>query len=172
MAGKKELIMASAIRLLEQKTYKELSVLDIVADSKVNRNTFYYHFKDMPALVEALACRCIDLIFADSSTTLVQKLFLVVDALYENRTLVLHVFDYADRGVFDEGLDRVCSHLMEHAFECSAALQKHSEDEKNRIFSMGKSCMFGLCSHCLMHGVSEDGRALLCSVIELAADRL
>ena len=83
MAGKKELIMASATRLLEQKNYKELSVLDIVADSNVNRNTFYYHFKDMPALVEALACRCIDRIFSDGDTDLVQKLWLVVDTMYE-----------------------------------------------------------------------------------------
>ncbi|MBQ2326885.1 MAG: TetR/AcrR family transcriptional regulator [Clostridia bacterium] len=172
MAGKKELIMASATRLLEQKNYKELSVLDIVADSNVNRNTFYYHFKDMPALVEALACRCIDRIFSDGDTDLVRKLWLVVDTMYENKTLVMNVFGYADRGVFDAGLDKVCCYVMERALECSDALQKHSEDEKKRIFAMGKACLFGLCSHWLLDGISEEGKAMLGSVIDIVADRI
>ena len=47
--------MDSALKLLEQRNYKEITVLDIVAESGVNRNTFYYHFRDMSALVEELA---------------------------------------------------------------------------------------------------------------------
>ena len=38
--------MSSAVKMLKQKDYKEITVLDLVADSGVNRNTFYYHFKD------------------------------------------------------------------------------------------------------------------------------
>ena len=66
ISGKKELIMSSAAKLLEQKEYREITVLDLVADSGVNRNTFYYHFKDMPMLVLELARKAVDSCFTSS----------------------------------------------------------------------------------------------------------
>ena len=40
--------------MLENKEYSEITVLDLVADSNVNRNTFYYHFKDLDGLIPRL----------------------------------------------------------------------------------------------------------------------
>ena len=172
MAGKKELIMASAVSLLEQHNYKEISVLDIVADSKVNRNTFYYHFKDMPALIEELVRRCIERVFDDNTLSLEEKLRRLVLALYENRKRVMHVHRYVDMAVFNEGLERSCAYLMERVFDCSSLIQNYSEEKKNCIFAMGKSCAFGLCSAWFMNDVSEEGMGIIYSVIESTANRL
>lgn len=46
--------MQSAVKLLNQRAYRDVSVLDIVRDCDINRNTFYYHFKDMPALLDEI----------------------------------------------------------------------------------------------------------------------
>ena len=35
-------------------------VVDIVEDCGISRNTFYYHFEDMPALVEAVVLEEVD----------------------------------------------------------------------------------------------------------------
>ena len=39
-------------QLLEEKPYQKITVQDIVDRCRVNRNTFYYHFQDIPSLAE------------------------------------------------------------------------------------------------------------------------
>lgn len=39
-------------QLLEEKPYNKITVQNIVERCDVNRNTFYYHFQDIPGLVE------------------------------------------------------------------------------------------------------------------------
>ena len=44
-------IMDSFIKLLNAKPLDKITVKDIVEDCGINRNTFYYHFDDIPTLV-------------------------------------------------------------------------------------------------------------------------
>ena len=43
-------IKESFIKLLNQRPLKQITVKDIVEDCGINRNTFYYHFEDIPDL--------------------------------------------------------------------------------------------------------------------------
>ena len=47
-------IMASFVKLLEERPLSKVTVKDIVEDCGINRNTFYYHFEDIPSLIEAI----------------------------------------------------------------------------------------------------------------------
>ena len=47
----KHAIVATFWQLLEEKTYNKITVQDIVDRCHVNRNTFYYHFQDIPDLI-------------------------------------------------------------------------------------------------------------------------
>ena len=40
-------------QLLEEMPYNKITVKAIVDRCQLNRNTFYYHFQDIPALAEA-----------------------------------------------------------------------------------------------------------------------
>jgi len=158
--------MASALKLLEQRCYKEISVLDIVADSGVNRNTFYYHFRDMPALIEELARCSIDGAFSDSSLSLVDKLKTAVDTMYEHKKIALHVYSSAERVVFDKCLDRVCEHLVNHIFNCCPELQLRTPEEKKRLFTLSKSCCYGLLCDWLLNGLDEENRLMLHAICD------
>ena len=48
----KTAIQNSFLRLLEERPLREITVKDIVKDCGVNRNSFYYHFKDIYDLLE------------------------------------------------------------------------------------------------------------------------
>lgn len=39
-------------QLLEEKPYSKITVQNIVERCQISRNSFYYHFQDIPALVE------------------------------------------------------------------------------------------------------------------------
>ena len=47
----KRALAASLIKLLSQKPLDKVTVKDIIEDCGVNRQTFYYHFKDIYDLV-------------------------------------------------------------------------------------------------------------------------
>ena len=47
-------IQQSFLRLLSQRPITKITVKDIVEDCGINRNSFYYHFQDLPQLLETV----------------------------------------------------------------------------------------------------------------------
>ena len=47
-------IMAAFAQLLEERPMNKITVKDIVDRCDVNRNTFYYHFQDIPSLLREM----------------------------------------------------------------------------------------------------------------------
>ena len=47
----KQYIADAAERLIEEKRAKKLTVTDIVEECAITRQTFYYHFEDIPDLI-------------------------------------------------------------------------------------------------------------------------
>lgn len=56
----KEQIVSAFLELLAKKPLDKLTVTDIVRSSGVTRQTFYYHFQDIPALITFIVCRYAD----------------------------------------------------------------------------------------------------------------
>ena len=54
MKGTEVLIANAFYALLEEKPLSKITVREIVERCGVNRNTFYYHFRDIPALLERI----------------------------------------------------------------------------------------------------------------------
>lgn len=54
VSWKRSAIMESLLKLLDERPLNKISVKDIVEDCGISRNTFYYHFEDMPSLIEAV----------------------------------------------------------------------------------------------------------------------
>ena len=48
----KQAIKASFWKLLNQQPLSQISVRTIVEDCGINRNSFYYHFQDIPSMIE------------------------------------------------------------------------------------------------------------------------
>ena len=67
----KEIIAKTFTELLDEKPMSKITVKDIVERCGVNRNTFYYHFKDIPDVVEFILKKKWD----DSGTPTGQSLY-------------------------------------------------------------------------------------------------
>ena len=50
----KRAIRASFLKLLNERPLNKITVKDIVEDCGINRNSFYYHYTDIPALAEEI----------------------------------------------------------------------------------------------------------------------
>ena len=55
-------IMEAFVVLLNEKPLNKITIKDIVEACGINRNTFYYHFQDVPDLIEAIVKEEIDAI--------------------------------------------------------------------------------------------------------------
>ena len=145
--------MNTAQKMLEQMDYRDMTVLELVAESKVNRNTFYYHFKDMPMLITELARRSIDRCLAACKGDAGDKLACIVERMAFNKLSIMHVYSSAERAEFDAGLDQVCEYL------CSRLCSVDAEsDYRNALV---KSCLYGLASHYLAKGMDDESRLML-----------
>ena len=48
----KKHIKKKFLELLDQRPLSQITVKDIVAECGINRNSFYYHYSDLPSLIE------------------------------------------------------------------------------------------------------------------------
>lgn len=62
MSGSEEKIVRAFGKLLAVRPYSKITVKSIVETAHLHRNTFYYHFSDIPALLDYMGDRWIDAI--------------------------------------------------------------------------------------------------------------
>ena len=114
-APAREALKASFLRQLEERPLREITVKDIVQGCGVNRNTFYYHFKDIPALLEELVTDQADRIIAAQgpALSLADCLETAASFALEHRQAVLHINQSAHRCLFEQSLMDVCRRVVE-----------------------------------------------------------
>ena len=111
----REAVKAAFLRLLEERPLREITVKDIVQSCGVNRNTFYYHFRDIPALLEELITDQANRIIAAQGPALSLAACLETAARFalERRQAVLHINQSAHRDLFELCLMDVCRRVVE-----------------------------------------------------------
>lgn len=72
----KDLIIEVFFDLLKKESLEQISVTDLVEECKISRQTFYYHFKDIPAMLDWIFKTKTDL-----AVSLVEKSFSLVDII-------------------------------------------------------------------------------------------
>lgn len=114
MTSARESLKAAFLRLLEERPLREITVADIVRSCGVNRNTFYYHFKDIPALLEELVTDQADRIIAAQGPSLSLADCLETAARFarEHRQAVLHINQSAHRDLFEQNLMDLCRRVV------------------------------------------------------------
>ncbi len=90
----KRALAASLGKLLLQKPFDKITVIDITEDCGVNRQTFYYHFKDIQDLLEWLFNDTIEQAVHDKKTyTTWQQGFLqILYTIQQHKTAILNVY--------------------------------------------------------------------------------
>lgn len=159
MAGfTKQAIRNSCIKLLNEKPYHQITVKDIVEDCGINRNSFYYHYQDLPSLIEE--------IFKDETDRLMQnypKIENIEDGLnaavsfaLENKKAVLHIHKSANREMYEQYLWKMCGHVAETYINTAFSGYSISEQDKQIIIRFHKCECFGLIMDWLSNGMQSD----------------
>ena len=104
----KQAICEAFSQLLEEKPISKISVREIAAQCGVARNTFYYHYRDIPTLLQQILEQVIDCIRA------------LLDYMKAHQKALLHIYRYLPREDFQAYLDRGAQRLTEGYFDNAA----------------------------------------------------
>ena len=154
---KKE-IKRSFIKLLNEQPLNQISVRDIVEDCGINRNSFYYHFQDIPALIEE--------IFLEESENLIKKypkvddLDACVDSIFQlsmkNKKALLNIFHSVNRDIYEQYTMRLCeTFVTKYVYTVFEQYMINERDRKICIWSI-KCELFGILIDCCTNGLRED----------------
>ena len=144
-------------KILQEKSLDKVTVVDIVEASAINRQTFYYHFKDIYDLVE---WSCIE----DASRALQGKktydtwqegLQQIFEAVLENKPFILNVYRSVKREQVENYLYSLTYQLIEGVVEEQSKNLMVTEEQKKFIADFYKYSFVGVMLDWIKRGMKE-----------------
>lgn len=150
-------IKETFINLLEERPLNEITVKDIVERCGINRNSFYYHYQDLPALIEEIIKEEAEAIICayPSVTTIVECFDAVIEFASHRKKAIMHIYRSISREVFERNLMMVCEYFVHSYVDEVLAQDPISQEDKKTIIDYYKCVCFGLTIDWLNNGMTE-----------------
>lgn len=159
----KKALALSLKKMLEKKTLDKITVIDIVEDCEVNRQTFYYHFRDIYDLVEWIctneAAKALD--GKKTYDTWQQGLLQIFEYVLKNKAFVTSVYHSIKREQLENYLFNVTYTLLIGVIEEKAATMSIRDDDKSFIADFYKYAFVGLMLDWIAKGMKEEPSAIV-----------
>lgn len=142
----KKAIKSTFITLLEEKPLNQITVKMIVEECGINRNSFYYYYQDLPALVEETVQEEAARILNEYPTidTIETALNASVDFTSNHRRAILHIYNSVNRDIFEKYLWKVCDYVVS-AYGKTVLKDREIDDFDRRVIAHFYKCeCFGL----------------------------
>ncbi len=154
----KSAIKASFLKLLNEQPLSKISVRDIVEDCGINRNSFYYHYHNIPSLIEEISKETVDALIKKYPTinSLSESVNVAMEYLCENKKPILHIYHSVNRDIYEKETMRLCDYTARAYFASAFAGENISEYDKEIIVSFFKCTLYGLSFEWLESGMKKD----------------
>ena len=154
----KAAIKQSFIRLLNERPMKQITVRDIVEDCGINRNSFYYHFADIPTLLEEIITEQAEQIIAENPTvgSMEDCLLAAVRFGHENKRLILHIYHSVNRELYEQYLWKVTDAVVTRYADALLAGEQILEEDRQLFIRYMKGLCYGLSAEWISTGMHSD----------------
>lgn len=154
----KKRIMEGFLQLLEQRPLDKISVVDVADHCGINRNTFYYYYCDIYALIrelmELVAQRMIAKGLSDRNWTEIARQLTAF--LREHRRAVTHLFHSSQRDLLEDYIYDVTYAVTESLVRRTAAGLPVSEEDLHTVTMYFTSALLGMISRWLRFGLKDN----------------
>ena len=150
-------IIETYISMIERMPASQVTVSALVKECGINRNTFYYHFRDIPDLLETIAETDADSIISssDPADTLEDCLERAIGFALLRRKAVMNIYSSSSRNIFEVSLWRVVESVVRRYLERRYGDDIPS-DRREAVVRYLKCVLFGLVSGWLESGMDKD----------------
>ena len=149
-------IKESFLKLLNQRPLNQITVKDIVEDCGINRNSFYYHFSDLPALVEEIMAEQVSAMVENHPTvdSVQEGADAIVEFVMHNKRAIYHIYNSVSRDVFERHLMEVCRYVVTTYLD--GMLEEVEEADRDAILRFHRCACFGSGIDWLNGGMKDD----------------
>lgn len=154
----KRALAASLKKLLLKKPLDKITITDIAEDCEVNRQTFYYHFKDIYDLIEWICLEDAAKVLDGKKTydTWQTGFLQIFEALLTNRPFIMNVYHSISREQVELYLYKVTYGLLIGVIEEQAAAMCVRDEDKQFIADFYKYAFVGLVLEWIRGGMKQD----------------
>lgn len=153
----KRAIIESFVKLLNERPIAKITVKDIVEDCGINRNSFYYHFQDIPDLLNEVMIEQTNKVCTFSEgDTLKDGIEIMLKYVVENKRAVYHIWSSVNKASYELKLMEMCEYIIRKYvtfFQYGTTISKEDEE---LIINFMKCAFFGLLTDWLCHQMSYD----------------
>ena len=162
-------IKASFLKLLNDRPLNQITVKDIVEDCGINRNSFYYHFEDLPSLVEEIVGELVQTLIQKHPTiSSVEECFdTVVELVVENKRAIYHIYHSLSREVFERYLMDACQYIVSTYLKAEFQDKPIQPENLEVLIRFHKCECFGSVIDWLNGGMKEDVAEYFRKICEL-----
>jgi len=162
-------IREAFLQLLEERPLARITVKDIVERCGINRNTFYYHYQDINALLEEISKGEVDRIIAEypSFDSLETCLDAAVDFAEKNRRAMLHLYRLGNRDLFERDLREICTYAVSTYFKTAFSHVRLRGEDRDLLLRVFRNLAFGTVLEWMDEGMRRDLRAQIHRACEL-----
>lgn len=154
----REAIRQSFLKLLNVKPFSKITVKDVTDDCGISRNSFYYHFQDLPSLLEEIVREETDAIMAryPNVDTLEECLTVASEFVLANKKAAYHIYRSVNRDMFEQYLWKVCAHAVQTFLRPLFSSYGVSQSDRRIIERYYRCTVFGQISDWLANDMRED----------------
>lgn len=154
----KNIIIDAFWQLLEEKPYNKITVKDVVDRCHLNRNTFYYHFHDIPELLEnSIKSEHESIIRTycnlDSPINCITPL---IQNTLKHKKAVLHIYRSLQREVFLNSLNELALHVVTEYIDTATASLTLPPEDRILFIRFYKCILVGVYLDWIGNGMSYD----------------
>lgn len=165
----KRAIKESFWKLLNRQPLSQISVRAIVEDCGINRNSFYYHFRDIPSLIEEIIREAADdLIKKYPSIASVDE---AAEAAFrftvDNKVAIRHICNSVNRDIYEQYLMRMCEYVVTTYYQTVYGQERVSAQDRDTIILFIKCEIFGLSIDWINSGMTDDAIVKLKQILTL-----
>lgn len=159
-------------QLLEEKPYNKITVNNIVDRCQISRNTFYYHYHDIPELLEySIKSSTDDIIqYYDQFDSLMDCITPLVKHCIQHKKALLHIYCSVQREVFLNELDRLSLYVVTQYINSVTAGLTHHSNDKPLLILFYKCTLVGILLDWMNDGMRYDLLSSSARICELLAD--
>lgn len=159
---KKE-IKKTFLEMLEDMPLNQISVKSLVEKCGINRNSFYYHYQDIPSLIEEIVTDDADEIIRiySSIESMHTGLKAILDFASKKRKAILHIFNSVNRAIFEQYLWKVCEYVVTQYMRPILTVGGLSELDQEIAIKFYKCECFGFAIDWLNNGMVDEEEVMI-----------
>lgn len=139
----RKLIQKSFMKIAKTKPVDKITVREIVEDCQINRNSFYYHFEDLPALIESILEEQMLFLWESvnySIDNLPEVMRSVSEKLMEDRDVWHNVYTSKNRALLDYRIMSLANRVVRRILPDSLFDQYHVSQSDREVIIRTYRC--------------------------------